>query len=227
MDGMYVDGKRVSLSVPVATWDEHGMRFSVSRDRKIHRAVMLHWTAGENPAERVFANLRAHKSAETGKPEPLSVHFVVEPAGAIYQLADTHARCSHAGKPYNANDWSLGIEFVCRGDAYGVALKPGIERPRCTDVIHGERCTYDSLTSAQLASGIVLIEALLREYQLPQAVPMRRGDVVADELNALEVAKFRGALGHMHIKRGKRDPGARLLRVLAARWGLLKPQGVA
>jgi N-acetyl-anhydromuramyl-L-alanine amidase AmpD len=203
-------GVDVPIDAAVHRWTEHGMHFTCGTRRET-RMVVNHWTAAENSPPRVFESLRDRRNAR-GLPEPLSVHFACDALGELWQFADTEARCSHA-KAHGANNWSIGIEFICRGDNFAAPSK-GIVRDRVTDLIHGKLTTYDTLTPAQVATGIRLNEALCRVYGLPFVVPVKAGEVYATELPAAYVARFRGCTAHYQLEAKKRDPGLRFMRAL-------------
>lgn len=99
-----VDGR--SLKPPI--WWAAGS--PGTRKRKAPaRAVVHHWTGGTGGAQAVAHTLRTRKSRKTGKPEPLSIHFIVEPSGRVVQCADLDTVTLHAGA---ANEWSIGVEIV-------------------------------------------------------------------------------------------------------------------
>jgi N-acetyl-anhydromuramyl-L-alanine amidase AmpD len=224
-NAIIVRGERIAVPFDVVAWtDPNGLAFPVRKNRSLTRAVCCHWTGGENPAAMVRRNMLATRN-DAGEPAPTSVHFIVEPQGMVYQCADADARMSHA-RAHNANDWTVGIEVVCRGDYFAAPLRDGISRPRCSDVIQGRRCIYDSFTDDQMAVVVPLVEALCTAYRLPMRVPMR-GDVpIATELSPLDLAKWRGVLGHVHLEQRKRDPGVHVLRAIAAHGATLgRPVG--
>jgi N-acetyl-anhydromuramyl-L-alanine amidase AmpD len=212
-------GESVSIAgVDVHTWIEHGMHFT-SRMRALPtRAIVNHWTGGENGPSDLYRNLREHRGL-AGIPEPLSVHFAVDAGGEVWQFADTEARCSHA-RGHGANSWAIGIEFICRGTAGSPRWT--VERERRHDRIHGRMVSYDDLTGAQIETGIRLNAALCEVYKLPLVVPESRSDVISGELTAAQVVSFRGCLGHLHVEAQKNDPGLTLLRAIGA-FGRLKP----
>jgi N-acetyl-anhydromuramyl-L-alanine amidase AmpD len=222
-----VRGESVPVSFDVVGWFERdGLSFPVRKNRTLTRACVVHWTGAENPPEAVVRNMQATRDAE-GRPAPTSVHFIVAADGLVYQCADTEARMSHA-KAHNANDWTVGIEVVCRGDNFASQLRTGTARPRYTDFIQGRRCMYDSFNDAQLGIVILLVETLCSAYQLPVRVPLIGNDVAPCELGPRELARFHGVLGHMHLEERKRDPGVRVLRAIHEHGqALAPPPGVA
>jgi N-acetyl-anhydromuramyl-L-alanine amidase AmpD len=204
-----VRGQPYRCLAPVRTWHATGLHF-LTRTRRETRWIVNHWTASENAASRVFESLRSHVDRD-GKPEPLSVHFIVDQLGEIYQCADTEALCAHA---LGGNTYGIGIEIVNRGD--GGAPDRGFDRPKRTEMIHGRMCTYGEFYAAQVASVVALNAALAAAYSLPLRVPMKGGDVFPGVLEPHYLAGYRGVLGHLHISAGKRDPGLELLRRIHA-----------
>lgn len=207
-------GRLMRVPFEVRTPDEHGMQFH-GRFRTLTRQIVSHWTGAENSPHQMYNNMLNHTDA-FGKTSPLSVHFCVDHEGKIYQLADTELRCAHVGG--DANGWTIGIEFICRGDDFDKVPHKGVRRMRLTDRIHGKACVYDGLTDAQIKVGVQLNEALCELYNLPLAVPMSPGgNVWATALTKTQLAGFRGCTGHLHYKPSKRDPGLRILRAIQER----------
>lgn len=208
-------GRKIKVPFAVKTWEDTSWRFH-GRFRTETHLIVNHTTGAENPPEAVFRNLNEHKNAFKD-PEPLSVHFVVDSEGRVYQMADTELRCAHTGTPFN--DTSIGIEFICRLNA-NVPDK-GVEREVVSDIIHGRRVVYATLTERQTLAGIALNEALCKLYGLPLAVPLHtNGDVLRGVCTGLSA--HRGCCGHLHLKETKNDPGIRFLRMLHAH-GMLPP----
>lgn len=193
---------------------DHGMKFR-GRFRTSTWQITNHTTGAENSPHQMFANMQGHRDEETGAPEPLSVHFAVDPEGRIYQFADTELRCSHVGTLANA--WTVGIEFICRFTNLNAPRK-GTVRTRATDFIHGHAVVYDALTDKQLSIGVKLNEALCELYDLPMQAPLApSGDVWATVLEGPQLTRYRGCTGHLHYRRAKSDPGLRLLRAIQER----------
>src|SRR5213595_1810369 len=90
------------------------------------RYVINHWTGAENSARDTYQNM-----SDRG----VSVHFIVDQLGEIYQCADTDARLAHC-KSNGGNTYGVGIEIISRG--HGKAPAKGFARSVRTDVIHGE-----------------------------------------------------------------------------------------
>lgn len=194
-----VDGREVDCGAEVRA-DKH-LSFKALGRRTETRAIVCHFTGGSGLAEQVHRTL-------VGK--GYSIHFVVEPSGLVWQMADTQLRCAHAGA---ANGWSIGIEVVNHATPKLLQKEP--HRDVVTEHIHGRDIKGAAFTEAQTTATKQLVESLCRAYGLPVAVPMDGDDVLATVMDKAELAEWRGVLGHLHLKETKRDPGLRILRDLA------------
>lgn len=210
----FIQGKlRVPVSANVLTYHETGLLFAQSTlTRRRTSQVCVHWTGSENAPSDVYRNMKNAKD-KRGKPAPKSVHFVVDQSGTIYQMADANAFLAHAT---GINERAVGIEVVCPGDDLDVPHK-GIVRDTVSELVHGKPCLYRAFLPAQTSAVLALIESLCMAYELPMTVPMRGDDVCAGVLTARELLLYRGVLGHYHTKATKRDPGVRIMRMIAAR----------
>lgn len=205
-------GRKIEVPFAVKTYEDTGWRFH-GRFRTSTRLIVNHTTAAENPPEAVYRNMSEHLNALKEK-EPLSIHFVVDSEGRIYQMADTELRCVHTGTMENA--CSIGIEFICRLSNLAAPTK-GVARERVTDIVHGRLLRYDNLTERQTLAGVALNEALCKLYNLPLRCPTdRTGDVLSREMTEDARKAHRGVVGHLHLKSTKPDPGMRLLRAIHA-----------
>ena len=113
-DQIIADGRRVSIGTRVVTWQEPGglSGYSIAGGEKpsydarpVGFAIdqfVVHFDA-TGTARRCFDVLRARK---------LSVHFLLDLDGTIYQTLDTRERAWHATK---ANARSIGIEIANLG----------------------------------------------------------------------------------------------------------------
>jgi len=209
-----VSGKEVACDAPVVLWGESGLRFDALAKRSSTTAVVLHHTSGSNLAPGVHHALKTRRDPRTGKLLNLSVHFVVEPNGTVYQFCDASMRCAHAGSAddtnqdgvrVSGNSTTIGIEIV--NPALRSAPPRGLPRPMITETIHGEKATVTGFTPAQVTSTIALVRSLCRAYGLPFAFPMDGAAVLATTMPELEFKAFRGVLGHLHLTSRKRDPG--------------------
>lgn len=200
-------------------WRETGFRFD-GRRRTLTTAVVCHWTGGEGPPGAVYNTLLNHKSIVTApdgqiieRAEPLSIHFVVDKDGIVYQMADTELRASHCAA-HGLNSLSIGIEFINRGSALDVPAR-GAQRELVTEVIHDRKTKYWEMTVAQLRAGVKLTRTLCNLYGLPYRVPTdAAGEPVLYALPDSKMRVYTGVLGHAHAERKKLDPGLGILRAI-------------
>ncbi len=176
----------------------------------------------------------------------LSVHFMLDVDGTLYQSLDLAERARHAGA---ANDRSVGIEIAHVGayppgkDAWrrryrtdgagrrwltiedslyppagGPFLVAGSED--ATGVINGRTVIQADFTQAQYRTLEILADFLCREFpRLRRDVPRgENGAMLTRALSRKELDGYRGFLGHFHVSRGKSDPGPafRWNRILSA-----------
>jgi hypothetical protein len=211
VSAIIVRGQSVPLRLQVHTWHTTNLFFTCRVRTEETRAVINHWTGSENPPAALVSNMKRAVDADK-KPAPKSVHFAVDVLGTVYQFCDAHARCGHA-KAHGANGWSVGIEFIGRGDDFKVPSR-GLTRDRVTDLIHGELTSYDDLTQPQIMAGVELNKTLCQAYGLPLVVPVKEGLVYPTECPERYLETFRGCMGHLHLEKKKRDPGLTLLRAI-------------
>lgn len=200
--------------MPVATrvvlWsDPGGYRATKFGERKgtVHQ-IVLHYDAAGTSAQ-CFKVLEARG---------LSVHFMVDLDGTVYQTCDTSARAYHAG---TFNDGSVGIEIanvgayadraelerllpIPKGAALG-ALPPGyVPRPArpgpLRGRIQGTELWQQDFTDAQYEALGRLCAALCGALGVPTEVPPDRGVL-------FDPTEWEGILGHYHLTTAKVDPG--------------------
>lgn len=197
-----VDGRRVYTPAVVRTWHETGVSFTRPMNRPETRLITLHWTGAENPPAAVNRNM---------KNASLSVHFVVDQFGIVWQMCDAAALCAHAA---GVNEASVGIEIISRGDDKKVPTR-GVERVELKERIRGRTVTYAGFTLEQEIAVVALVAALCGHYRIPMAVPTwENGDVRLEQLSAKELGAMRGVIGHLHAHKGKNDPGGRMLSLV-------------
>jgi N-acetyl-anhydromuramyl-L-alanine amidase AmpD len=182
-----VAGRAVSVNADVVR--DPKLQFSALGKRTETRAVLHHWTGGEGGGAQVFQTL---------KDRGLSVHFLIDQLGTIYQYADAALRCSHAGI---ANGWSVGVEISNRADKN----EDHARWPR--NLLRGRTDFYPT----QYDAAKELTVALCRAFGLPRVAPMLNGKVRDGRLTFAEERLYRGVLGHYHVSEVKKDPGPDLL----------------
>jgi N-acetyl-anhydromuramyl-L-alanine amidase AmpD len=187
------------------------MVFPALANRTETRALVHHATGGEGDEKQVYKTLRTRKSNKTGKLLNLSIHLFTRADGLVFQFADLDARCIHAG---SANSWSVGHELQNRMNT--LPISHGIRREVMIENIHGKDRKITACTVSQIRSALAITASVCEAYALPWAVPMDGHDVLSTVLPDAEIAKWRGALGHLHLSAMKVDPTLSLLRAIAA-----------
>ncbi|MEE9392584.1 MAG: peptidoglycan recognition family protein [Planctomycetota bacterium] len=177
----------------------------------------------------------------------LSVHFLLDIDGTLYQTLDLQERARHAGL---ANDHSIGIEIAhigayppgdvswefCYGspDSTGRrSVQPPVDwggpagRYRTARGglfearIHGREYEMPDYSEAQYRTLERLFDWVAREFpRVPKKTPLTSsGDFLWEVLPPDELKTFRGFIGHHHLTKSKTDPGPAFdwARVLADR----------
>lgn len=213
-----IDGKEAEvIRGKVRTWHETGLAFhagrggsAVERTEKI-RAVVVHTTASERVGDRgakILHDSMMHRST------PLSVEFLIDNEGTIYQFVDpAELRCRHASR---VNPWTIGIEcsgrLVIKKDT--LSKRPSYRSP---PLAGGWRPHLLGLYDPQVDALIELCRTLRTVLELPEEVLTtpweRRPEGFFESWEG-------GICGHIHcahlsVKRPKIDPGPRPLEILA------------
>jgi N-acetylmuramoyl-L-alanine amidase len=206
-----VDGRPVDAGTRVVLWsDPDGYRatdFGTRKGSTVHQ-IVLHYDAAGTSAQ----------CFEVLEKRGLSVHFMVDLDGTVYQTCDTSARAYHAG---TFNDGSVGIEIanvgayatpeelerllpIPKGAALGALPKGYVPRPArpgpLRGKVHGRELWQEDFTDAQYEALGHLVAALCMSLDVPPRAPGERGVLKDPE-------GFRGILGHDHLTTGKIDPG--------------------
>jgi N-acetyl-anhydromuramyl-L-alanine amidase AmpD len=251
-DAIVVAGERFSIGTRVVLWDEppyydgyrttprfdpgapagEGLRYRPGREgagpepdlvalRGMVDQLVLHYDVC-GTSERCFRVLHDVRG--------LSVHFLLDVDGMLYQTLDVREQAWHATK---ANARSVGVEIANLGayppgdaDAlwawHGVAPGAAIARVPGGDgaggdaevafvegVVQGTRLVQAELTPAQLDALAKLAAGLSRALPAlrPDAPRDRSGAVRDAVLDDAAFAAFQGILGHFHVQANKVDPG--------------------
>jgi hypothetical protein len=134
----------------------------------------------------------------------LSVHFLIDNDGTIYQTLDL-VDC--AFQAAGVNEISIGVELANRGDAVRFPNEYHGRREKQTCTIHGHQFLAYAYTKEQNEAMVNLGKALARIFpNLPQAHPITpTGDPMW--ANLPDPREFAGYLGHYHVTDQKWDPG--------------------
>jgi len=147
------------------------------------------------------------------KSRGLSVHFMIDVDGTIYQTLDVKERAWHATK---ANNRSIGVEMANLGafplDQASVLQLWHQAHPLSQAIVgevQGKMLKMYDFTPQQYEALIKLTAALCKT--LPQIrcdYPRDiSGKLITHVLSDEEFANFSGILGHYHVQADKVDPG--------------------
>lgn len=133
----------------------------------------------------------------------LSVHFLIDNDGTIYQTLDL-VDC--AFQAAGVNEISIGVELANRGDAQRFPNDYHGKRDKVTCTIQGHQFLAYAYTKAQMDTMISLGKSLARIFpNLPQSYPQVNGDPLWRAMP--DPREFQGYLGHYHVTDQKWDPG--------------------
>lgn len=134
----------------------------------------------------------------------LSVHFLIDNDGTIYQTLDL-VDC--AFQAAGVNEISIGVELANRGDAHKFPNDYHGRRDKVTCRIHGHQFLAYQYTREQMASMVSLGKTLARVFpNLPQTFPTPGGGEPLWTAMP-DPREYSGYLGHYHVTDQKWDPG--------------------
>ncbi len=170
-----------------------GQTNSLSRLKKVMRQVVIHLD-GCMSARMCFHVLHNQRG--------LSVHFMVDNDGTIYQCLDLVHCAYHAG---GVNEVSVGIELQNRGDAarHPNAYAGGRETVTCR--IHGAQFLSYNFTDAQYQGMTQLSRTLSRVFEMELTSPSEGKTPFWSTIPRPRT--YKGFLGHYHVCAQKWDPG--------------------
>ena len=261
-----VCGERVPIDAPVVLWTEapfydatserprfaasgpEGKRYRPGREpvtaELAARVEREGWTRA-NLAEQLDLFVLHYDACGTSQrcfrvlqdERQLSVHFLLDLDGTLYQTLDLYDQAWHARA---ANPRSIGVEIANVGAYRSFRGSPlerwfgwtedGLELVLPRDIgdgglraaldprarfalvrgsIQGEELVQPSFTRAQLDSLAALTATLVRLFPRIELVVPREADgaVRTTALSAEEASAFHGILGHYHLQTDKLDPG--------------------
>ena len=181
-------------AVPPEEWDLPRIQQTIDQ-------FVLHYDAAGSSREcfRILHDVRG-----------LSVHFMLDTDGTIYQTLDLKERAWHAT---TSNSRSVGIEIASIG-AYADPTDPAFQRSAVdSQFVHGEvqgQLLYQHDFTPQQYDSLIRLTATLCKV-----LPKIRCDYPRDEHGQLITRKlpddalnaYQGVLGHYHIQTNKTDPG--------------------
>lgn len=143
------------------------------------------------------------------KKRKLSVHFLIDNDGTIYQIMDTNHIGYHAGNR-KVNNASIGVEisnaYYPRYQKTYVQKQLG-ERPVLKDSeVHGRTLEpHLGFYPVQEEAFAALAKALNKTYGIPLVTPMRDGQLIKTIYKDAYRATFKGVVNHYHITKRKID----------------------
>jgi N-acetylmuramoyl-L-alanine amidase len=166
----------------------------LSRLRKVVRQIVIHLD-GCRDARMCYDVLHNQRG--------LSVHFIIDNDGTIYQTLDLLHGGFHAG---GVNEISVGIELCNRGDAAKSPKYYKEDRPTVTCRVHNVQFLCYDFTPAQYEATFHLCRTLTRVFDVPTRVPLDAGgDHLWTKIG--NIRAYRGFVGHYHLSTNKWDPG--------------------
>jgi N-acetyl-anhydromuramyl-L-alanine amidase AmpD len=174
-----------------------GLRYRPGREGGRVDQLVLHYDAC-GTSRKCFKVLHDRRG--------LSVHFLLDLDGTLYQTLDLVDTAWHARQ---ANPRSIGVEIANLG-AYPPGEYPDAAAgPLVRGAIHGRTLEMRPYTDAQYAALAKLTRALCAHFPdlRPDAPRDAKGQVRTDVLSDAEFARFHGVLGHSHVTTAKTDPG--------------------
>jgi N-acetylmuramoyl-L-alanine amidase len=209
-DEIVVDGHFVHTRSRVILWNDPGGFNAYASGGWNQRPAgqqidqfVIHYDAADSSAN-CFAVLKSRG---------LSVHFMIDVDGTIYQTLDVKERAWHATK---ANNRSIGVEMANLGafppDQANVLQLWHMNHPWAQAVVgqvQGKMLRMYDFSPQQYESLIKLTAALCKT--LPQIrcdYPRdENGRLITHVLSDQEFQNYHGILGHYHIQIEKVDPG--------------------
>lgn len=199
-----------------------GLWFNAPPMKHQARLFVVHYTAGEGSGPDVYSVLHGRG---------LSVHFVIDPEGRVFQMADLHSHCAHASA---VNDFAVGVEISNRGVPPASPKHP--DRVEYEDIARGQTHKFLDFYDVQKQAFFELAEYVTNELAVPRMLPLEligtqplgrrvlRIAIPEEQIfGGPGVAQFKGVCGHCHVPStaGKIDPGPAILDDLARHWGLI------
>lgn len=140
----------------------------------------------------------------------LSVHFLIDNDGTIYQTMDINDVAYHAGSK-DWNDKSIGVEisnayYLDKQDWY---VKQGLgERPVIDDaIVHGKRLKpFTGFYDVQVDALRALMRAVNRAAGIPLLAPLdKSGNTNTTVSKKCAEGRFEGFISHYHLTNNKID----------------------
>ena len=150
--------------------------------------------------------LESSSCYEILKKRGISVHFMIDNDGTIYQLLDTNDIAWHA-RPFNSK--SIGVEI---SNAYYTKYQRTYEsmgfdrRPIMTDIkVHGRKLDpFLGFYPIQLEALKALTKSVCKAHDIPMEIPTKDGKLIEGVYDVRE-NNFSGIVSHYHLNEKKID----------------------
>lgn len=198
-------GNAISIDWPrVVQWtDIHGLRanhYAVRQNQlRPFNMFVNHWdvTLSAKHCQRILDK------------RGISVHFLIDNDGTIYQTMDTRDVAWHAGSK-KLNECSIGVEISCAYDLKYQSwyVKNGFgERPIIEDAyVHGRKLDpFLGFYPVQLQALRALWGAIHRATGIPLQCPSFHGSTSTHVEDSARNGNFRGFVSHYHLTERKID----------------------
>ena len=173
--------------------------YKKAKNERVSTMFMVHWDMCLS-SKSCFNVLKKRK---------LSVHFLIDNDGTIYQILD----CNHIG--YHAGNWkvntkSIGVEIsnayypkyqdIYRSEGFG-------PRPTWKNAqVHGRTLDpFLGFYSCQEQAFQALAKALHKAYDIPLKAPMKDGNLITGVVPEVCEGTFKGVINHYHVTERKID----------------------
>ena len=208
VDYIIIDGKKERVPFPVVIWDEpggmsfygqKGWRKRLDPSGKKIDLFVLHWDVCTS----------THQCFHVLITRGLSVHFMLDGDGTVYQALDlAEARAWHAG---NFNERSIGVEIQNPVlPKYNHTQNPSRTVITEQHVHCGGTWQHLDFHDIQKKRVAQVAEVMCDLFKIPRVLPMRGGSVS----RYLAPKRYRGVCGHFHLSKKKRDPGLSIFESL-------------
>jgi hypothetical protein len=208
-----VNRLRHPCDVPVVSSAISGLSFPNLPMRESASLIVLSVSGTDDNGPAHHKRLRARLDKQTGKPLGLSCAFHIDHRGIAHQFADALSRTTGAGNIGNKR----GVLLTLSNRFDPVRTNHGVKRNTVIEELNGESSLRTMLTAPQMKSALALVDALCDALSIPCVVPMRGAHVLTKALPPAELEAFRGVVGMFHLDARRADPGAYVLRALAAK----------
>ncbi|MEO1719619.1 MAG: peptidoglycan recognition family protein [Pseudomonadota bacterium] len=175
-------GRSDVLSLPghrVAYWGrpdaQYGLRATKRRSKP--RAIVVHFTHFPKSLHSLVQY--GHRRDPQRGNASFGYHFYIDWTGRIVQGAPLSVRTNHIKPPHRAQRTGVARK-VWSGNAIGITLVGACNALRAPTWGAWRRCARETPTSAQLAAGMAVIDALRARYAIPCRAVYGHGELQTD-----------------------------------------------